>query len=131
MDEQESRTVRAPAARASPEARPGPAHDMLRARRRRRWALLALLFPAIFFAVVAFGVASMFYGRMSIFRPAPAGSDAALGISLADNLRYGSAKTAALRSEAIAAAAAPYGLAMQAGASPAPRTGLLRHAGPS
>ncbi len=133
MDEQESRTVRAPASRASPGARAGRAHDMQRARRRRRWTLLALLFPAIFFAVVAFGVASMFYGRMSIFRPAPSSSDAAQGISLADNLRYGSAKTAALRSQAIAAAAAPYGLAMHAGASsyPPARTGLLRYAGPS
>jgi hypothetical protein len=91
-----------------------------------------LLFPAFFFAVVALGVASMFYGRMAIFRPAPARGDAAQGTSLlVHNLRNGSAKTAALRSQAIAAAAAPYGPAVHAGASSPARTGLLRYAGPS
>jgi hypothetical protein len=90
-----------------------------------------LLFPAFFFAVVALGVASMFYGRMAIFRPAPARGDAAQGTSLAHNLRNASAKTAALRSLAIAAAAAPYGPAVHAGASSPARTGLLRYAGPS
>jgi hypothetical protein len=92
-----------------------------------------LLFPAFFFAVVALGVASMFYGRMAIFRPAPARGDAAQGTSIAHNLRNGSAKTGALRSQAIAAAAAPCGLALHAGASsPSPaRTGLLRYADPS
>ena len=91
-----------------------------------------MLFPAIFFAVVALGVASMFYGRMSIFRPAPARSDAAQAAPLAENLRYGSSKVAALRSQETEAAGAPCDLALHADAPlhAPPRTGLLHYAGP-
>jgi hypothetical protein len=40
---------------------------------RGRWlALCALVFPLIFFAVVATGLYSMLYGRMSMFRPGAA-----------------------------------------------------------
>jgi hypothetical protein len=44
---------------------------------RGRWlTLCALAFPLIFLAVVATGLYSMMYGRMSLFRPArpPAGA---------------------------------------------------------
>ncbi len=44
-----------------------------RVRRRRRWALAALLFPLIFCAVVGVGVFLMFHRQMAFFRPAPAG----------------------------------------------------------
>ena len=42
------------------------------ARRRRNWAIWALLFPLIFTAVIAIGLAAMFYRHMEIFRPSHA-----------------------------------------------------------
>ncbi|SPE27566.1 exported hypothetical protein [Burkholderiales bacterium] len=38
-------------------------------RRRRRWAIGAMLFPLLFATVIAIGLAAMFYRRMEIFRP--------------------------------------------------------------
>jgi hypothetical protein len=40
-----------------------------RGRRERLIVLSALLFPALFLAVVAVGIVSMKYGRLSLFRP--------------------------------------------------------------
>ena len=37
--------------------------------RRRLLTLSALLVPLIFFVVVAIGIASMLFGRLSLFRP--------------------------------------------------------------
>lgn len=46
--------------------------SLRQARRRRHWALWALLFPLIFTTVIAIGLAAMFYKRMEFFRPAHA-----------------------------------------------------------
>jgi len=42
------------------------------ARRKRHWALWALLFPLLFTTVIALGLIAMFYKRMEFFRPAHA-----------------------------------------------------------
>ncbi len=41
--------------------------------RRRRWTILALLFPLFFFLVIAFGLATMYFRQMEFFRPARVG----------------------------------------------------------
>ena len=46
----------------------------LREARRRRWTLLAVLFPLFFFLVIALGLAAMYFRHMEFFRPARVGA---------------------------------------------------------
>ena len=62
---------------AGPNAPAETAAACRRRRRRRRWALLAILFPLFFLAVIALGVAAMYYHRMEFFRPPPVGGRSA------------------------------------------------------
>lgn len=45
-----------------------------RPRRKWRWAVLGLLFPLLFFLVIAVGVAAMAFRHMEIFRPTERGA---------------------------------------------------------
>jgi hypothetical protein len=45
-----------------------------RARRLRRWAILAVLFPVFFLVVIGIGVAAMYYRRMEFFKPPAVGA---------------------------------------------------------
>ena len=62
------------ARRAADQRTHAPAQERMRrlARRRRQWALWALLFPLVFTTVIAIGLLAMFYKRMEFFRPAHA-----------------------------------------------------------
>jgi len=55
-----------------------PAREALarQARRRRRWAIGALVFPLIVATVIAIGLVAMFYRHMEFFRPAPSSRSA-------------------------------------------------------
>jgi len=68
----ERQIVPANADQANRAAPADPAQEALarQARRRRRWALAAMLFPLLFATVIAVGLAAMFFKRMEIFRPA-------------------------------------------------------------
>ena len=68
-----------------------------RPRRRWRWALLGLLFPLLFFVVIAIGVAAMAFRHMEIFRPVERGALPAAPLAQAPG--------AALRATAPGAAA--------------------------
>jgi type II secretory pathway component PulK len=46
----------------------------MRLRKRRRAALIAVLFPLFFLVVIAIGVAAMYYRQMSFFKPAEVGA---------------------------------------------------------
>jgi len=59
-----------PTAPAGPEASAAKQELARRqAKRRRKAALWALLFPLIFTTVIAIGLAAMYYRRMEFFRP--------------------------------------------------------------
>jgi len=63
----------------------------LRERRRRRWAVLAVLFPLFFLMVIGVGVAAMYYRRMEFFKPPAVGAlpvDRALGAAAARAPRW-------------------------------------------
>jgi hypothetical protein len=49
--------------------RPADAAREALARRRRRWAIGAMLFPLFFTTVIAIGLIAMLYRHMEIFRP--------------------------------------------------------------
>jgi len=68
MDNRNS-AARAPGRKspASPSRAPGG-----RERRRRNWTILAILFPLVFFLVIAIGLAAMYFKRMEFFRPGKA-----------------------------------------------------------
>jgi len=55
------------------ESGAGDADALRSAARRRRVALVALLFPLLFFVVIAIGLIAMKHGRdgMEFFKPAP------------------------------------------------------------
>ncbi|HXY21252.1 MAG TPA: hypothetical protein VEI29_01115 [Burkholderiaceae bacterium] len=63
-----------PVAPAPTDANDAVNRERLRrqARRRRHWALWALLFPLLFTTVIALGLIAMFYKRMEFFRPSHA-----------------------------------------------------------
>jgi hypothetical protein len=49
------------------------AGDARRTRRRRRWAIVAVLFPLFFLMVILLGLAAMYYRHMEFFRPPAVG----------------------------------------------------------
>ena len=65
--------------RFDPARRRAPAAQTPRRReaRRRRWTVLAVLFPLFFFVVIALGLVAMYFRHMEFFKPARVGWNAA------------------------------------------------------
>jgi len=70
------------------------AREALARRRRRRWAIGAMLFPLFFFMVIAIGIAAMYYRRMEIFRPGHSSAGAPPCCALLNQAGAGQRETA-------------------------------------